>query len=169
MTDPAMPVETVSGLRTRFFPRSRIGQGLITMAPWVDAALIIVFVVIMQGQFVVQPGVVVEIPQTPVRQGLRSDLAAVILSVETGTQGKRRELVIFDDSPYLMDDPRHLARLEAALLQKTKGDGSAALIIHADRHVEYGTLVQLLDMARKLGIRAVDLSTRDPDKARGGG
>ena len=52
-----------NGLRTRFFPKSRIGQGLISMAPWVDLVLLIVFFVLIKGPQIQLGGVLIETAQ----------------------------------------------------------------------------------------------------------
>lgn len=154
--------EMVSGLRTRYVPRSRLGQGLISMAPWVDLVLLIVFFVLIKGTFVIEPGVQIELPTAPLRGGAPAGLAAVVLSVETGQPGLREEMVVFDDVRYLVQDEAQMARLQTAIAREAIRLSVNSLLLDADRRVENGTLVRLYAMAREIGLAEVNLATKSP-------
>ena len=47
---------TAAELRTRYFPKSRIGQGLISVAPWVNIVLLLIFLLLLDRKSVIQPG-----------------------------------------------------------------------------------------------------------------
>jgi biopolymer transport protein ExbD len=112
MAAPRRPEEQGqgSGLRTKYVPRSRIGQGLISVAPWVDVVLLIVFFLLVGSRVVLQPGVVVALPEGPFTEGTRPGLIAVVLSVG-GEGGRREEIVFFDDERFRMGDVRQLMHM----------------------------------------------------------
>ena len=91
----------LSGLRTRYFPRFRVGQGLLSVAPWLNLGLLILFFLTLDSKFLLQPGVVIRLPQAPFRDGLHPTLTAVVLSVESGVGGAHEEIVFFDDERFL--------------------------------------------------------------------
>ena len=157
----AISSQVLSGLRTRYFPKSRIGQGLISMAPWLNIVLLIVFFAILDARFVLQPGVVIQLPEAPFTEGLRSGLTAVVLSLETGVPGVREEAVVFDDARFQVSSASQMRRLKQALTAGSYEHPAWGLVILADRHVPLDTVIRLMDMAREAGIKTVNLGTRE--------
>jgi biopolymer transport protein ExbD len=162
---------TVSGLRTRYFPKSRIGQGLISLAPWLNIGLLVAFFVLLDARFVLQPGVVMQLPQAPFTDGSRSRLTAVILSADAGPAGGREETVIFNDAYFRVAQPAQMAALRTELGSAAANHPQWGLTILADRHVNLDTLVRVLGLAREVGIREANIGTRAaaPEDARAGG
>jgi len=152
----------ISGLRTRYFPKSRIGHGLVSMAPWIDVVLVLVFLLMLENRLVVEPGVLIELPEAEFREGMGSDLIAVVLSGEERSRRQREEIVLFEDERYVMSDAKQMERLQEALRSRLRGNPDAGLVLEADRRVRQGALVRLFEMARRAGIRTVNLATRDP-------
>jgi biopolymer transport protein ExbD len=130
------------------------------MAPWVNIILLLGFVLLLEARFVLQPGVVVELPTAPFADGSRSALKAVILSLQTGTPGLREETVFFDDAHFRVKDEAQRRRLGNALAAMAGRRPGRGLVILADRRVQMGTVIQVFDMARDAGIREVTLGTR---------
>jgi len=162
MKQGAISPHSVSGLRTRYVPRSRIGHGFVSMAPWLDVVLVLVFLVMLENRLVVHPGVVIEIPEAPFREGISSDLIAVVLSVEGGAHRRREEIVFFDDDRYIMNNKKQMERLQRALLTHLRRSPESGLVLEADRRVPQGALMDLFEMARRVGIRNVNIAARDP-------
>lgn len=153
--------QVLGGLRTRYFPKSRIGQGLISVAPWLNVVLLCMFFAILDARFVLQPGVVVRLPVAPFAEGLRSRMTAVVLSLETGLPGARMETVVFDDAHYAAADEKQMERLKSALRAAAGRHPDDGLIVLADRGVQLGTVVRIFNMAREAGIREVNLGARE--------
>lgn len=153
-------VRTVSGLRTRYYPKSRIGQGMISMAPWVDIILLIIFFVIMDAKLVLQPGVIVELPTAPFTEGSHSGLIAVVLSVRGPEAGGRKEIVFFDDERFLVEDKEQMQGLKRAFAARVREHPDADLDVRADRRVSHGTVMAIMNMAREVGIKKVNVAER---------
>jgi len=151
----------LSGLRTRYFPKFRVGQGLLSMAPWLNLGLLILFFLLIESRFLLQPGVVVRLPEAPFRGGLHPSLTAVILAVETGTPGVREEIVFFDDERFLMRDESQAERLRGVLVGKLLKRPDSSLVLQTDVNVRHGTVMRVLNMARESGVKEVDLATRE--------
>ncbi len=82
------------GLRTRYTPQSRLGQGLISVAPWVNVVLLLIMFALLDRKFVLQPGFRIELPAGPFEDGLSSALGAVVLSVPGAEPGAREDVVL---------------------------------------------------------------------------
>lgn len=162
MWHPQASRELVSGLRTRFVPRARLGQGVITMAPWLDLVLIIVFFLLLRERYLIEPGVVMELPTAPVRGGAPAGMVAMVLSLESGQPGVREEIVVFNDQRYRAANEAQMALLEKELRRQTAGGGTGVLLLEADARVTHGTLVRLYAIAREAGLREVNVAARGP-------
>jgi biopolymer transport protein ExbD len=154
--------ETVSGLRTRYIPKSRIGHGFISFAPWLDIVLIGLFFVLIHGNFVVAPGVLIDLPTMLNRGGAAVGLSVVVLSLETETGGVREELVVFDDEPFRVEDPAQMEAFQKSLKAKVSLHAHAPLLILADRRVAHGTLMRLYEISREAGVGVVNLAAGEP-------
>jgi biopolymer transport protein ExbD len=138
----------------------RIGQGLVGVAPWLNLALLVLFFVTLDAKLVLQPGVVMELPKTPLTGGARMGLTAVLLSIPGTEPGAREEIVFFDDQRYMMKHEEQKRALKEALAEKARGRGRGGLAIQADRRVSHGTVVEVVNMAIEVGIQKVNLATR---------
>jgi len=151
---------TVSGLRTRYRPRTRIGQGVVAMAPWVDIVLVVVLFAILDSKLVLQPGVVVELPKAPFTGGTQLGLVAVIMSVGSGEPGKRDEIVYFDDERYMAGSEEQLRDLREAMTGRARRRPGSSLVIQADKNVQHGTIVDIMNKALEAGFKDVNIGTR---------
>lgn len=148
-------------LRTRYNPRNRIGQGLIAAAPWLDFTLLVLFYLLLaHARLVLQPGVVVDLPSAEFSDGLHPGLVAVVLSHPVAGGGAREEQVFFNDQRYLARDPLQMEALGQALAQRARQSGESDLTLHADRHVDHGTVMKLMEAARRAGLARVNVSVR---------
>jgi len=151
---------TVSGLRTRFFPKNRIGQGLMSVAPWFDILLLLGLFVLIDSKFVLQPGVVVDLPRGPFIAGARPGLVAVIMSVG-GQAGPGEEIVFFDDERFLAGQDAQMKALEKAFAENIRRHPSAWLTIQADKSVSHGTIMRMLRMAQDVGVAEINVASRE--------
>ena len=82
--------QPTGGLRTRYAPRCRINQGLIVGAPWIDLLLVVGMFVLFEAKLVVRPGVVIDVPDAALTDGLHGGMIAVALRVKPAGRGQRR-------------------------------------------------------------------------------
>ena len=149
----------IDRLENMYRPKARICRGMITMAPWVDIALLAVFFVLVSHRFVLRPGITLELPNLAAMDGTPYGHTAVILSLEGRRPPFRREVVIFDDERFFVDQTNQMATLERRLAGAVQRRRGLPLILEADRRVQHGTLTRVYRMARKAGILTVNLAT----------
>ncbi len=148
---------TADELRTRFVPKCRIRNGLVCMSPWLDLIFILLFLLFAESRIVLQPGVVVELPEASFEEGVQTGMIAVVVALER-PEG-RREIVFFDDEPYAIEDEVRMAELKVALADYRKNHTDTALTLHADRMVSHGTVSRLVQMARGVGVERINMGT----------
>lgn len=149
-----------SGLRTRYRPRTRIGHGTVAVAVWVDLVLLLLFFVLLTGRFVLQPGIVVELPTAPFRDGARAIEVAVVLSVPGAVPGLRDDIVFFDDERFVMSRPGQREALQQSFARLAARTAPVDLTLEADRRVLHGTVLDIMDIALEVGVGKVNLATR---------
>lgn len=160
MAEKKLRTLSATGLRTRFSPKSRIGQGLVSAAPWVDIVLLFLVFLFIDGKFVLQPGTVIELEEAEFVDGLRPGAMLVVTSVKASRKGPRDEMVFFDDVRFLVAHDEQMANLQEAFRSSARRRPDMDLTIHADRQVEHGTIMRLLSMAKRAGISRVNLASR---------
>ena len=149
-----------TGLKARFFPKNRIGQGLISIAPWLDIVLLVVAFALLDGRLVLQQGVRVELPAAQFEEGTRHGLVAVLLAVEQAGSAEREEIVFFDDERFLVRDADQMAQFKRALRLRAAKRLEKGLVIQADQAVRHGTVVNLMSAALEVGVDRVNVATR---------
>jgi biopolymer transport protein ExbD len=149
-----------SGIRTRYFPKSRIGSGLISIAPWLNVVLLMIFFLLIDRKYVLEPGVVIELPKAPIEGGSPFGLTAVILSIKGTEKGEREEIVFFDDVRYRLKQEEQRRRLQRAFAGHLREGQEVTLVIQADRGVSHGIVVDLMNMAMAAGIDKVNIAAR---------
>lgn len=155
--------EALSGgdMRTRYVPDVRFRHGLLRMSPWLDMALVILYLVLLHSRVVLQPGVVVELPAVQSDTGLISPLIAVALV--SGTPQAPVYRVFFDNEQYALDDARRLDALRSALSEKRVHMNATALTLYADRRIEHRDLMRLMQLAQEAGMQRINLGTQPVD------
>jgi len=160
MADKNIRTLGATGLRTRFSPKSRVGQGLVSMAPWIDIVLLFFVFLFIDGKFVLQPGAVIELEEAEFVDGLRPGEMLVVTSVKASKKGARDEMVFFDDVRFLVAQEEQMSGLQEAFRRTVRKRPETGLTIHADKQVEHGTIMRLLSMAKRAGIKRVNLASR---------
>lgn len=142
------PRERLFYFRRRFNPSQRMLRGILVTAPWIDVTLLVVMFFITQSAFVVQPGVVLDLPVSPSTGFARyGDLVVTI---------PQEGMFFFNDERMTPDG------LAAALARAARENPDRALIVEADSRIVHRTLVEVYDMAVAAGVRQVLLATRNP-------
>ncbi len=148
-------------MRTRYVPDVRFRHGLLRMAPWLDMVLIILYLVLLHSRVVLQPGVVVELPDAQPGAGLISPLIAVALV--SGPPKAPVYRVFFDNEQYALDDENRLEALRTAMEEKRIHLNQTALTLYADRRIEHRHLMRLMQLAQEAGMQRINLGTQPVD------
>ena len=149
----------VAGFR-RYRPENRLNRGLVTAAPWVNVALLVTLYLYLLAPNVLQPGVAVQLPESPFTDGRHYGHNVVILSLPVAGREQREEIFFFDDQRYLEREAAQMDDLRAALARSWREKPNLPLVIEADKPVRHETIVRLFNMAADAGFREVNLATR---------
>lgn len=150
----------VKGLRTRYKPKSRLGHGMVSMAPWLDFLMLLILFGLINSTLVLQPGVVVSLPQARFNQGTKAGLVAVILAVNSGGTGRAEAIVFFDDERFMVADPAQMDGFAQALSRELKEHPGAPLVLQADKDIAQGTIVDVIEVASHVGVETVNVAVR---------
>jgi len=150
----------VRGLKTRYRIENRLNRGLVTAAPWINMALLVIFYLLLKLPFVQQPGVMINLPRTPYATGTPYGHRIALVSQESADAGARQEIAFFDDERLLLGDPVEFMRLRTKLVAAARDKPAAALIIEADKRIAHGTVVDIFNAAADAGIREINIATR---------
>ena len=148
------------GLRTRYFPKNRIGHGFLVISPWVDVILLLLYLVLLDKHLVLQPGVVVELSRAPFEEGTYPGMNVVVIAVKAVSGQPAEDIVFFDDVRFRVgQEPRRDALRDALRDQHARQERSS-LVIQADKSVSAGTMMLIMNLAREVGIERVNVATR---------
>jgi biopolymer transport protein ExbD len=145
-------------IRTRFVPKTRIRSGLVSMSPWLDLVLLLIFVVFIESRIVLQPGIVVDLPETAFIEGAEPGMVVVVTMID-GPEGKS-EIIFFDDESYVMGNRRRMDELKAEIRDYRRDRRNTSLTLYADNRVAHGTVTRLVQMARDVGVEQVNIGSR---------
>ncbi len=147
MNSTSRPLYTrISKLRRRYRPENRIARGIIDAGPLVDVALLVFLFFLVNSAFVLQPGIIVNLPESAFVAGTQYGSMVVTISQEG--------LIFFNDERTTMEG------LGLSFAQAVHEDPNAPLIIEADGRVRHRALVDVYNMAMDAGIKEIALGTR---------
>lgn len=135
-------------LQRRFRTRLRPARGPMDVVPLVSVTLLLLLFFMVHSPFVLQPGILLDLPESPFTAGARYEALVVTVSQEG--------LIFFND------ERTPLEGLASAFAQAAHEKPQRPLLIEADSRVRHGTLVQIYNMAATVGIREIVLATRLP-------
>lgn len=142
-------------------PPNRLNRGLVSMAPWLDVTILLVFFMLVTSRFVLQPGVQIRLPESPFNDGISPyGLMAVVVVQERADNPEAEEVLFFDDVRFVLSEPEAADKVKRALSKAVQDKPGQAMIIEADRQVRHGTMVNLINLAAASGIPQVYVATR---------
>jgi biopolymer transport protein ExbD len=139
-------LERISYFGRKYRPNQRLFKGPVDVVPLVNVALLFMLFFIIQSPFVVQPGIIVNLPTSSFTAGAPYGAMVVTVSQEG--------LVFFNDERTTLEG------LGAAFAQAVFDHPDSSLVIEADGRVQHSTLVQIYNTATAAGVKSVVLATR---------
>ncbi|MEM7393550.1 MAG: biopolymer transporter ExbD [Verrucomicrobiota bacterium] len=144
--EPAIRFDHLPRTGKRFKTRVRLARGFLDTGPLVDVALLLMMFVIFNSDFIVQPGVTVQLPESPLREG--NTYGSMVLRMT------QENLIFFNDERTTMEGLlSHLRRAHSM-------NKDAVLIVEADGRVPHRLIVEIYNKALQAGIPEVSLATR---------
>lgn len=133
-------------------------QSLLIAVPWINALILFGLLSVVHGRMTVTPGVVVDLPQTSLREGMSNALTVLMISVSRETQIGDETLVFFDDERYVVQDDDQMALFEERI--KARTDMRKDLLLLADRRVPHGDVIRFVNRARQAGIQRINIAEK---------
>ncbi len=129
-------------------------SGLLDLTPLIDVVFLLLIFFMVSTSFIREPGGIrVELPNSQTQEFINEGEEVVVK-----VTGDRRLFV--DDVPVDEDG------LRSELRRKASADPATTVIIKADRTVEHGTVVHVMDLAKRVGLEHIAVAT---EGTRGGG
>ncbi len=126
----------------------------INVTPLVDVMLVLLIIFMITAPMLHQ-GVEVALPQAQAETlPLRVD-DPLVLSVNR------------DGLVYIQDTPVHPTRIAERLLPMLEARGDDTVFLKGDRNVEYGRVIEVLDLLHQAGVTRIGMITERPDEAGG--
>lgn len=159
MTGPIRETPPSHDLRTRYFPKSRLGHGFIAAVPWLNVFLLFFFFFWLHDRMVLQPGNRLTLTQAPLSSATRSNMAMVLQRLNRGSQGEEA-LLYFDDSVYKLAGRQDRLALRTALAEKMAVTPDPTVVLYVDASFTMNIVQDVIQMARDAGVHAINLATQ---------
>ena len=128
---------------SRLKRRTEIKSGQLDMAPLIDVVFLLLIFFMLTSNFVLQPGIKVNLPKAISSEVIRSENLVVTL---TG-----QDLLFLNDQPISIQDLVPQIR-QAAQDNKT-------VLLRADSTASLGRVVEVWDLCRESGIPQINIAT----------
>ena len=141
-------INSLPHLRRRFPVRHRLDASPTCAVALLNVGLLLLMFFLLNDGFVLQPGVSIDLPTAPFRNGAPFD--SVVLTVT------QEGLLFLDDERTAMTGLQ--AELESARHRKP----GAALLVEADGRVRNSVLMDIYNLAVSAGFTKVEMAARVP-------
>ena len=138
------------GVVSRGGSRRRRSMNEINMVPFIDVMLVLLIIFMVSAPLITTG--VVDLPTV----GKAQQRPTQVIEVVVGKDEKLRLRVDQQDDPL----PLTLERLPARVRDKQAGNADTPVVISADRNVKYESVVRVMDVLQKAGVRRVGLSVK---------
>ena len=138
------------GVVSRSGSRRRRSMNEINMVPFIDVMLVLLIIFMVSAPLITTG--VVDLPSV----GKAQQRPSQVIEVVVGKDEKLRLRVDQQDDPL----PLTLERLPARVREKQGGNADTPVVISADRSVKYESVVRVMDVLQKAGVKRVGLSVK---------
>ena len=120
---------------------------LLDLTPLIDVVFLLLIFFMVSTTFIHEPGgIKVDLPHSDTQEFIRESGEVVVEITESGG-------LFVDDVPVDED------ALRAALRRTMRADPESVVIIKADRGVEHGRVVQVMDWSKRVGLYRLAVAT----------
>jgi biopolymer transport protein TolR len=140
----------VPGVVSRGGSRRRRSMNEINMVPFIDVMLVLLIIFMVSAPLITTG--VVDLPSV----GKAQQRPSQVIEVVVGKDEKLRLRVDQQDDPL----PLTLERLPIRVREKQAGNADTPVVISADRNVKYESVVRVMDVLQKAGVKRVGLSVK---------
>lgn len=117
----------------------------INITSLIDVVLLLLIFFMLTTSFVEQPGMKLDLPETKTSEGEKS--------------GKLQITVNSDGSIFLNNEEIMINELESKISVIVDSSEDKNLLLKADKTVPHGTVVQIMDIARSVGLKKIIIAS----------
>ena len=148
-----------SKYRRKFLPYGANNRNsFLASVPWIDLIAIACFAIWIGRPAFLVPGMEVNLPEQEFSSGSAYSVSAIVSSIERGTNSMN--IVFFNDKRFILNSKEQEIRLQDDMNTFNKVNPNQTLILFIDKDVRYGTVVDLMELSRNAGFKAVNMSTQ---------
>jgi biopolymer transport protein TolR len=123
----------------------------INVTPLVDVMLVLLIIFMITAPMLHQ-GIEVALPRADAEPLQLREESPIVLSIRQ------------DGMVYLADEPVHPTRLEEVLVPMLESRPGEPVFVKGDRGVEYGRVVEVLDLLHRAGVTRIGMVTEKPER-----
>jgi biopolymer transport protein ExbD len=123
---------------------------LINITSLIDVMFLLLIFFMVTSTFLEQPGMKLELPSAESAEVARVEKLVLYISSD--------EEVVFNDQPVSLDD------LEETMLAALSEIEDRTLVLNADKSVQHGTVIRVMDIAKKLGLEKLVIGIKMKEK-----
>ncbi|MFH0948474.1 MAG: biopolymer transporter ExbD [Elusimicrobiota bacterium] len=124
----------------------------INITPFTDVMLVLLIIFMVTSPLIMQAGIPIKLPKTQTV----SDVSEAGLTI----------ILTKDDKIYFNDVEINKNHLKNSLKNRLLNDPNLLVIIKADIHTYHGDVVEILDMAKSLGVKRLAIATEAKGRGR---
>ncbi len=128
------------------FQPHRPRKVIINITSLIDVVFLLLIFFMVSTTFLEQPGISLDLPDA--QSTVKTESNEVVLVIST------------EGEIYLDGGKVELEKLENQLKYKFKAQPDNVLILRADKDVSHGTVVKVMDIAKKIGIKKLVVATK---------
>lgn len=135
---------------------------LFVAAPWISLALMLAVFGLASNRIALTPGTTFNLPSAPNvgEAAVTPELVALIMPVTREASALEETVVFFNDSRYVFSDSASTSLFKNELIKRASETDTSSLLLLADKRVNAGELLRLVDLARESGIKSVQIAER---------
>lgn len=133
-------------------------QVLLTAVPWLNVVILICLLLGLQGQFVIHPGVVLDLPAEPIREGTYKGLTAFVITAAGDTPNTEETIAFLDDERYLVRDREQMEMFATRLKSRLAAGARPEILLLSDARVPQGDVIHIVNVAREAGLERVNIA-----------
>lgn len=122
---------------------------ILNMTSLIDVLFLLLIFFIVSTTFLSQPAIKLELP-----------------TAKNADVVRQKSLVLYIDNNgklFLNDEPLEVGLLKEALSQKMDSSGEQSVILKADARVSHGSVIEVMDILKGMGIQKMIISTKYED------
>ncbi len=136
----------------RLVPPQHTRKPEVIISPLIDVIFLLLIFYAVTTQFITDQRLKLKLPEAKTAE-----------SVGHGEEERPPEVKVAEDGSVWIDDKEiPLDELEQRLRQVVERSPDKAVILKGDRNADYGTVVKVLDTARAVGAKTIQMSANKP-------